>query len=792
MRLALLTALFVPAVAEAAPVIAIFELEDTRAKNERFSDAKRADLTGYLASLLARDGAFRVVPTAQLQGALLEAKKETYKSCYDERCQIEIGKAVAAEKTVSVRIIKIGGLCAVTASLYDLRNEATENSASEKTKCTEDPIVAALETVASVLRRGNTAASPPPPPPPPSKEIRFDTSTLPVVPEVAVPEAIDEHAKGLDFGSVDVEQLAIYDEAIKAEKDSAATPEAKIAKWEGVKEKAPTFAKTAEQRIADWRAHLAAKAAAEKAVAQRKEKLNADFAKLKRLFGLGVVSEEDKGEWAIAFLEAYGAYETVNERANDEDLKTWAEKGYRRRATKPGARLEDQIRAWSKMSAYYSLAHEKRKEAYDQATKTALEFSRTRTVAPRSISKRLASGFEIHVSRDSSDRATVALVSRCGAAQQSEAENGAAWVVDRVLRDRPLALRDPLYETSADNQTISGSVEVGRLPQAIASLADAIAQTRISSARFEAARREELSSLEWRTAGSPADTLRPRSYFRAEETPKLGDLDRLDLSHVQRFFERCWVTPNSALFVSGNVDPNQVFALAETAFKKWPAGKPVEIEKDPNDTASKSGIVFHANRNLDANGPIWISLVFLGPSFAESPEETYVADLLTMSLVADGSRFQKTIGNTGFAHYSTEAQRGPITLMLRLDGTKDWEAGLQRLRNAISRAAIDMLTVDVELGQRRLAYEWFVALYENAARAGPHWWAIRGLDEFDAYDKKVLAIDSKKAFPPFLEKYIWGKPFVVQITVPGPLQDKLRLDVHRMSPKLLEPIKPAR
>jgi hypothetical protein len=177
MSFAFLSALLLPAVADAAPVIAIFELEDTRAKNERFSDAKRADLTGYLASLLARDGAFRVVPTAQLQGALLEAKKETYKSCYDERCQIEIGKAVAAEKTVSVRIIKIGGLCAVTASLYDLRNEATENSASEKTKCTEDPIVAALETVASVLRRGNTAASPPPPPPPPSKEIRFDTST---------------------------------------------------------------------------------------------------------------------------------------------------------------------------------------------------------------------------------------------------------------------------------------------------------------------------------------------------------------------------------------------------------------------------------------------------------------------------------------------------------------------------------------------------------------------------------------------------------------------------------------
>ena len=54
---------------------------------------------------------------------LLEQSKESFKKCYDEKCQIELGRQLPANKMVTTNIKKIGGKCRVAGSLYDLKKQ---------------------------------------------------------------------------------------------------------------------------------------------------------------------------------------------------------------------------------------------------------------------------------------------------------------------------------------------------------------------------------------------------------------------------------------------------------------------------------------------------------------------------------------------------------------------------------------------------------------------------------------------------------------------------------------------
>ena len=142
---------FAGAPSPAAPVIAVFSVRDERVATERASATTLQSMTTYLASLLTQSRTYRVVPSADLQRALQDTKRDSYQACYDERCQIEIGKAVAAALSLDTRIGRVGSSCVLTADVYDLREEASTQAASARGACTEDALTNALEQLAQQL-----------------------------------------------------------------------------------------------------------------------------------------------------------------------------------------------------------------------------------------------------------------------------------------------------------------------------------------------------------------------------------------------------------------------------------------------------------------------------------------------------------------------------------------------------------------------------------------------------------------------------------------------------------------
>jgi antitoxin component YwqK of YwqJK toxin-antitoxin module len=138
-----------PSEAGEPSVVAVFDVEYAGVKLDK---ATRESLSEYLFSKVASLGAFTLVPRAEVKKRLTSQKKESYRACYDQSCQIEIGKELAAQKSLSTKVLKIGKQCMVTMAVFDLRTAATDGAADATGGCSAGELVRTIEAAAIKLR----------------------------------------------------------------------------------------------------------------------------------------------------------------------------------------------------------------------------------------------------------------------------------------------------------------------------------------------------------------------------------------------------------------------------------------------------------------------------------------------------------------------------------------------------------------------------------------------------------------------------------------------------------------
>jgi hypothetical protein len=139
--------------------VAVFDMED---RGAGLSRETLNNLTDYLAAMLT-EGGYQVIPRDQIRERLKQQRKESYKKCFDQSCQIELGKEMAAQKSLATKVLKIGKKCRVTGDLYDLRRAASEKAATAGSGCSEDELLAAVEEVAAKLTGKKVEEVKPPP-----------------------------------------------------------------------------------------------------------------------------------------------------------------------------------------------------------------------------------------------------------------------------------------------------------------------------------------------------------------------------------------------------------------------------------------------------------------------------------------------------------------------------------------------------------------------------------------------------------------------------------------------------
>ena len=137
-----------PATSPRRQIVAVFDIQDVAGI---LAKGEVEQLTMYLGTALTTTGQYKVISRDQLRARLLDQKQSSYKSCVDESCQIELGKAMAAQKSLATQLLKVGKHCAVTANLYDLKTETAERGAMVNTGCTSDQLLDSMRQVAKQL-----------------------------------------------------------------------------------------------------------------------------------------------------------------------------------------------------------------------------------------------------------------------------------------------------------------------------------------------------------------------------------------------------------------------------------------------------------------------------------------------------------------------------------------------------------------------------------------------------------------------------------------------------------------
>jgi len=148
---------------ETGPIVAVLDIED---RGSGLSADVLDRLTDYLAVLMAEAG-YSVVPREQIRDRLVQMQKESYKSCYDQKCQIDLGRELAAQKVLAPKVLQIGGECRLLGTLLDLKLAASERAATAKAACNERGMLLAVERLVAKLTGQRTSRSRHPPTTPP-------------------------------------------------------------------------------------------------------------------------------------------------------------------------------------------------------------------------------------------------------------------------------------------------------------------------------------------------------------------------------------------------------------------------------------------------------------------------------------------------------------------------------------------------------------------------------------------------------------------------------------------------
>ena len=259
------------------------------------------------------------------------------------------------------------------------------------------------------------------------------------------------------------------------------------------------------------------------------------------------------------------------------------------------------------------------------------------------------------------------------------------------------------------------------------------------------------------------------AYFSRKNTignrEVIGSTTREKMLEIQR---RYYLPNNSALVLSGDVDPDEAFRLAAEVFGGWERGAEpfgrYPIPPVPPLTESKAVIVEQPVNSVT------VTLTWQGPSVARNAASTYAADLFSAIVGIPGSGFQKRIVDSGLAFnagvsYSTLAHVGPIRISAQTSPERVRPL-LRALDREIEAFDDDGYFTDEEMeaakSRIRVADVYTREVPSAFAHTLGYWWAVANLQYYLNYVPNVLAVD-REDLAGYVRTWIQRRPRVVGI-----------------------------
>lgn len=243
---------------------------------------------------------------------------------------------------------------------------------------------------------------------------------------------------------------------------------------------------------------------------------------------------------------------------------------------------------------------------------------------------------------------------------------------------------------------------------------------------------------------------------------------------------RYYVPNNSALIVTGDADPEKVFALAADLFGVWKQGddpfKKFPIVDHPPLTKSEGVIVNQDVENVIAQ------IGWHGPSIGKDDASTYAADVFSYIVAQPNSRLRRALIDSGLAvdvsvHYYTQRNVGPIRITIVSSADKA-KAAFEALYKEIAQFASPNYFTDEELENAKNLLEAENLYRREKLSEYTHelgfWWSSTGIDYYRGYYKSLRAI-SRDDIKRYVSTYIQGKPHIGVALVSAAEQQRAKL-----------------
>ena len=229
---------------------------------------------------------------------------------------------------------------------------------------------------------------------------------------------------------------------------------------------------------------------------------------------------------------------------------------------------------------------------------------------------------------------------------------------------------------------------------------------------------------------------------------------------------RYYVPNNSALVVTGDVKPDQVFDQVEKVMGGWErrATDPFKefplVEHPP--LPKSEGVI-----NTQPIENVFIEIGWHGPSIGKDDKATYAADVFSYIVGQPDSKLQRDLVDTGLAsavgvNYYTQRNVGPITVLLVTSPEKA-KAAVKAVYDEINQWASPNYFTDEELEASKATLQARDLFDREETSEYTHtlgfWWSSTGIDYFRGYQNNLNAT-TRADINRYITTYILGKPHV--------------------------------
>ena len=218
------------------------------------------------------------------------------------------------------------------------------------------------------------------------------------------------------------------------------------------------------------------------------------------------------------------------------------------------------------------------------------------------------------------------------------------------------------------------------LATAIRFINDSVRYPSFDENEFEAEKRVVIGEID-RHEANPYTyldlTMKQKLFYKypTRKDPK-GTRESVGSSTIEKMRtiqSRYYVPNNSALIVTGDAKPEEVFRVAEQIMGSWERRSADPFKEFPlveHPPLPKSeGVIIEKAADASEGQNVFIEIGWHGPSIGKDDAATYAADVFSYIISQPDSRFQRKLVDSGLAAtvgfgYYTQRNVGPINLLM--------------------------------------------------------------------------------------------------------------------------------